>query len=823
MKESSTDHIVIRLLGSFEALKGGQKLSLRRKTRALLAYLIVTDTSHSRPTLYQLFCQEANDPARTLRLLLSRIRGHLGSNSLHTTAQTVAFNPTGCRIDYQVFEQAMTSLSAQPTFETIETLVTTLDLYQGEFLAGLTLDDAPEFELWLLSERTRLRQMVEQGLNQVIQQLIAQAEFPSAITYAQRLIQSNPLLEAGHRHLMWLYAQTEQPIAALQQYEHYSELLQETLETTPSAALQALRADIVAGRLDTGYLSGQLVSGSSQPVIHALSRLTPPGRAVIEAVAILHLPATLSEIRQISHYEEEVVISALEMGLSLGLLQLQADSHPLLYQVASEPTRTAILARISPVRQEALHRQAALKLEQAGARAALLAYHWGKAGDGQKERHCAILAAEEAVTRHAYDEARPHFERALALKPLPPQRLTLLLQLAQLQETIGAAVEAETIFLQAHSLAAALGDTPAEAQAQVALSRLMRHKGAYQEAIEWLKKAEHSFEVLDDSQGLSQTYGNLGAVYWSTLAYDQARSCFEQQLALARKIGDSLTVCLALGSIGVVYAETGAYLEAIPYYEQRLQLALALDNPLEVNKVVSAFGWVYAQVGDFESALACYLQQLQQGLVLEQRLHVAVAVGNMGELFFSHDHLETAQSLYERAITLTQRLNLPIYLCENLYYYARIKVRQQRLTDAYELNAEALNMSQAIERSDIIILAHILAIQLACRLAETDTETAVTHLESLLADWPDIHEQAAIFYAIWQLAPAQETARHQAAELYQLAYSQSPNHTYRRRHQALTGQPLPPPPQLPPLPAGITTKVTLDDLIPKLDQFIAIL
>ena len=89
MKDLSNEPITIRLLGPFEARRGSQALSLRRKTRALVAYLIATNTPHYRRTLYRLFCQEANDPARTLRLLLSRIRRHFGPQSLQATDQTV--------------------------------------------------------------------------------------------------------------------------------------------------------------------------------------------------------------------------------------------------------------------------------------------------------------------------------------------------------------------------------------------------------------------------------------------------------------------------------------------------------------------------------------------------------------------------------------------------------------------------------------------------------------------------------------------------------------------------------------------------------------
>ena len=83
-----------------------------------------------------------------------------------------------------------------------------------EFLAGAALPDMPEFELWLLGERTRLHEYYERGLSELIARLIAVARYADAIARAQQLVQANPLLEQAHARLIWLYAQTGQRHAA---------------------------------------------------------------------------------------------------------------------------------------------------------------------------------------------------------------------------------------------------------------------------------------------------------------------------------------------------------------------------------------------------------------------------------------------------------------------------------------------------------------------------------------------------------------------------------------------------------------------------------
>ena len=71
------------LLGSFSvSLPGRQTPNLRRKTRALLAYLAVTPQAIRRQELSDILFPESNDPLGSLRWQLSAIRRQLDPNIL---------------------------------------------------------------------------------------------------------------------------------------------------------------------------------------------------------------------------------------------------------------------------------------------------------------------------------------------------------------------------------------------------------------------------------------------------------------------------------------------------------------------------------------------------------------------------------------------------------------------------------------------------------------------------------------------------------------------------------------------------------------------
>src|SRR5262245_19928595 len=137
--------ISLYLLGSFEARACDRNIhpALDRKTRAILAYLVATGRPHSRQSLISLFCQEALDPAGTLRWHLSRLRRQLTPAIITATRDTIQFNPEAAWVDCNIFQAV---LDRHPITADLEELTGVLDSYRGEFLTGTALSDAPEFE-----------------------------------------------------------------------------------------------------------------------------------------------------------------------------------------------------------------------------------------------------------------------------------------------------------------------------------------------------------------------------------------------------------------------------------------------------------------------------------------------------------------------------------------------------------------------------------------------------------------------------------------------------------------------------------------------------
>ena len=187
MKVSEEKPLSIRVLGLPEVSFEGRRLRFgRKKVLALLCYLATEGRKRSRRELAELFWPNSDErrARKDLRSALTRLRKVLGEDGacdgessegvrlLAIDGDLLGVEPRAVELDLQTLEAAV-SLAWSETSATlprgrsvddavglrdlIAHLEGALGLYRGEFMEGFSLEDAPEFELWLEAERTRWR------------------------------------------------------------------------------------------------------------------------------------------------------------------------------------------------------------------------------------------------------------------------------------------------------------------------------------------------------------------------------------------------------------------------------------------------------------------------------------------------------------------------------------------------------------------------------------------------------------------------------------------------------------------------------------------
>ncbi len=239
-----TTDLEIQLLGGLQLRTRHISLTqfMSNKVPALLVYLAVTGKPHQRDALAALLWGEMaeTDAKNNLRQALSNLRKFVDSY-LTITRDTVEFNSVlPHTLDTTDFLAALQSHPNESDAVQTARLYHATTLYQGDFLAGFWVRQAPEFEEWVLRQRTRFRDLALQAFHTLTNHYLQQGNYSGAIESANRLLAFDSWREEAHYQLMMALARNGQRSAALQQYEICRRLLEEELGVEPSVELTAL-------------------------------------------------------------------------------------------------------------------------------------------------------------------------------------------------------------------------------------------------------------------------------------------------------------------------------------------------------------------------------------------------------------------------------------------------------------------------------------------------------------------------------------------------------------------------------------------------------
>jgi len=245
----SASELQLYVFGGLRARLGTLSLDevLSQKALALLCYLAVERREHSRSTLATLLWGEfaETDAATNLRQALSHLRRALDPY-LVVSRHSVRLNPDSpLWLESEVFECHLSAAAREPEGKHLEAAI---NLYEGDFLQGFTLRDAPAFDEWTVLRRERFHAHALTALQTLADHSRARADYAASIAYTTRLLALDPWREEAHLQLMWLYVRTGQRSAALAQYQACRRILEQELGVEPMAQTTALYQRIKAAQ-----------------------------------------------------------------------------------------------------------------------------------------------------------------------------------------------------------------------------------------------------------------------------------------------------------------------------------------------------------------------------------------------------------------------------------------------------------------------------------------------------------------------------------------------------------------------------------------------
>jgi DNA-binding SARP family transcriptional activator len=239
--------IFIGLLGSFRLFKAGHPLTLRNadKTRGLLCNLALQEHfAAPREQLLHNLWPEAQDGSanQSLNSLVYSVHKLLG-DALGGAAPVIYADgyyrlnvEAGIAVDVTRFETLVhTGLRLMRSGQhdaAIHAYAQAVQLYRGD------LCRVSDIQSLVLCESLRAQYL--SALAEVADHYYAAQDYSACLSYAQRLLASDPCREDAHRLMMRCYVRQGQRAQALHQYRICEDILRTEFDVAPEAATMAL-------------------------------------------------------------------------------------------------------------------------------------------------------------------------------------------------------------------------------------------------------------------------------------------------------------------------------------------------------------------------------------------------------------------------------------------------------------------------------------------------------------------------------------------------------------------------------------------------------
>lgn len=281
----------LALLGTPEVRHAERVLAFpTRKALALLIYLVTKESLHPREKLTALLWPESDEEhgrmalRRTLALLRQSLdEGSTSQGGMHLLVEREALgfnlasdfdldlhrlNTASALIRSQIrpFAEQGTEVPDETRRHLLSGLQEAVKVYRGEFLEGLSLGDAADFDDWISAQRAYWQRQMEGIFNRLSQLQFEGGEIVNAIETTTRWVTHDPLNEAAYRRLMRLHHAAGDRHSALEIYETCRAVLEQELQTEPALETEAL-AERIRAKIAPG--SNQSRGSTRPPFVEA--------------------------------------------------------------------------------------------------------------------------------------------------------------------------------------------------------------------------------------------------------------------------------------------------------------------------------------------------------------------------------------------------------------------------------------------------------------------------------------------------------------------------------------------------------------------------
>lgn len=300
----------------------------------------------------------------------------------------------------------------------------------------------------------------------------------------------------------------------------------------------------------------------------------------------------------------------------------------------------------------------------------------------------------------------------------------------------------------------------------------------YEEALRYFREAIPLHQALGHKAGLAQLYSSMAGVFWERREIDEALQSVQRALALYEEIGDRMGVATAVGNLSILYRHNGQYEKALQTNAQSIAITEEMGDRAGLATDWSNRGHILYSMGDFDGSLDCQYRAMEIDRRVNNEWGIAYRQSAIAASYQAKGDLATALTYYEQCLPVLLAHGAPYYAASTLLEKVELLLMLQAHEEARAANAQARALCEEIGLPGLIQQSHVLEAQLD--FMQGEQEAALQTLHQLLAQTEDEEDEADLYYTLWRLTQDPQAAR-QAQERYARLAAQTPSFENRRR------------------------------------------
>jgi tetratricopeptide (TPR) repeat protein len=179
----------------------------------------------------------------------------------------------------------------------------------------------------------------------------------------------------------------------------------------------------------------------------------------------------------------------------------------------------------------------------------------------------------------------------------------------------------------------------------------------YTKAIEYYNMALTLAQKLDDKNGLSQSYINLGMTYYKVDNLDKAFEYVNKSLEIDSLSKNKKGMASAYNQLGTLYDQKGDYQKSLEYYNKAYAILIELGDKKQLARLLTNIGIIYFYLKEYSKTLENYWKSIKIKQEIHDDFGIANTYNNIGVVFAQQKQYDSTLVYMNLALKIYTQLD----------------------------------------------------------------------------------------------------------------------------------------------------------------------